>query len=93
MDPGLFFFFFVCFLLIIFGFLQAEGINRVVEECSGRLPLHIAADFGQLAVMEYLIKTGADVNVSASSPVVLLGVTLMGNWFSQDLAQCFHELH
>lgn len=51
------------YLIIIFGLLQAESVNRVLEERSGRLPLHIAADFGQLEVMRYLIDTGADVNV------------------------------
>lgn len=53
------------YLIIIFGLLQPEGVNRVVEERWGRVPLHIAADFGQLEVMQYLIDNGADVNVRA----------------------------
>lgn len=70
-----------CFLInIIFGLLQKDSVNQVVEKRSGRFPLHIAADFGQLDVMQYLIDNGADINVRASSPVRLLGVTLIGNW-------------
>lgn len=57
-----------------------------MDKCNGRLPLHIAADFGQLEVMKYLINEGANVNVRASSPVRLLVVTLMGNlsYFSSN---------
>lgn len=43
--------------------VTADDVNRVVEERSGRLPLHIAADFGQEEVMMYLIAIGADINV------------------------------
>lgn len=64
---------------VIFALLQADDVNRVVEERSGRLPLHIAADFGQEEVMVYLITIGADINVRAPSPVVLLGVSLTNN--------------
>ncbi|XP_059182182.1 myotrophin [Centropristis striata] len=41
--------------------VTAEDVNRTLE--GGRKPLHIAADFGQTDVMEYLISKGADVNV------------------------------
>lgn len=64
---------------VVFALLQADDVNRVVEERSGRLPLHIAADFGQEEVMMYLITIGADINVRAPSPVVLLGVSLTNN--------------
>lgn len=64
---------------VVFAFLQADDVNRVVEERSGRLPLHIAADFGQEEVMVYLITIGADINVRAPSPVVFLGVSLTNN--------------
>lgn len=40
---------------------QATDVNRTLD--SGRKPLHIVADFGQKDVMEFLISTGADVNV------------------------------
>lgn len=60
-----FFLFYFFYLTIFFGLLQADVINQVVEKHSGRLPLHIAADFGQLEVLQYLIDTGADLNVRA----------------------------
>lgn len=40
-------------------------MNRTLD--SGRKPLHIVADFGQKEVMEFLISTGADVNVGAAA--------------------------
>lgn len=67
------------YMFFVFALLQADDVNRVVEERSGRLPLHIAADFGQEEVMVYLIAIGADINVRAPSPVVLLGVSLTNN--------------
>ncbi|XP_022229578.1 myotrophin isoform X1 [Drosophila obscura] len=35
---------------------------KVNEEIKGRYPIHYAADFGQLKVLEFLILKGADVN-------------------------------
>lgn len=46
---------------------QAEDVNRTLD--TGRKPLHIVADFGQKEVMEFLISTGADVNVGAAGGV------------------------
>lgn len=40
--------------------VTAEDVNRTLE--GGRMPLHVAADFGQAEVVEYLISKGADVN-------------------------------
>lgn len=40
--------------------VTAEDVNRTLG--GGRKPLHIAADFGQDDVLEYLISKGADVN-------------------------------
>lgn len=42
-------------------FLQTQKVNK---EIKGRYPIHYAADFGQLNVLKFLIKLGADVNVS-----------------------------
>uniref|UniRef100_A0A8C6TNC9 Myotrophin n=1 Tax=Neogobius melanostomus TaxID=47308 RepID=A0A8C6TNC9_9GOBI len=39
--------------------VTAEDVNRMLE---GRMPLHVAADFGQVEVVEYLISKGANVN-------------------------------
>lgn len=46
---------------------QAEDVNRTLE--TGRKPLHIVADFGQKEVMEFLISTGANVNVGAAADI------------------------
>lgn len=40
-------------------------MNRTLD--TGRKPLHIVADFGQKEVMEFLISTGADINVGAAA--------------------------
>lgn len=47
--------------------LQSDDVNRVVEERSGRVPLHYVADFGHKDVMEYLVSKGANVNVRAAT--------------------------
>lgn len=47
--------------------LQSDDVNRVMDDRSGRVPLHYAADFGQKDVMEYLVSKGADVNVRATT--------------------------
>ncbi|XP_008398616.1 myotrophin [Poecilia reticulata] len=39
----------------------AEDVN---ESLHGRNPLHYAADFGHLKVVEYLLEKGADVNAT-----------------------------
>lgn len=44
---------------------QADDVNRTLE--GGRKPLHIAADFGQTEVMEYLILKGAEIDVRATA--------------------------
>lgn len=46
-------------------FLQIKDINKEIG--NGRRPIHIAADFGQLEMLELLIKKGADVNVGRDS--------------------------
>lgn len=46
---------------------QAEDVNRTLD--CGRKPLHIAADFGQKEVMEFLISTGANLNVGAAADI------------------------
>ncbi|KAL5110458.1 Myotrophin [Taenia crassiceps] len=45
-------------------FLQIKDINK--ELGNGRRPIHIAADFGQLEILDLLVKNGADVNVKDS---------------------------
>lgn len=40
-------------------------MNRTLD--TGRKPIHIVADFGQKEVMEFLISTGADINVGAAA--------------------------
>lgn len=42
------------------GALQGLDVNASID---GRPPLHHAADYGQVDVLEYLIEKGADVNV------------------------------
>lgn len=42
--------------------VTAEDVNQTLE--GGRKPLHIAADFGQTEVVEYLISKGANVNAA-----------------------------
>lgn len=36
----------------------------VNQEITTRFPIHYAADYGQVDVLEYLLKRGADANVS-----------------------------
>lgn len=48
-------------LIIFYYLLQSINVN---DEINGRPPLLYAADYGQADVIEYLIKSGADVNVS-----------------------------
>lgn len=40
--------------------VTTEDVNRTLD--GGRMPLHLAADFGQTDVVEYLISKGANVN-------------------------------
>ncbi|XP_072311255.1 myotrophin [Eucyclogobius newberryi] len=40
--------------------VTVEDVNRMLE--GGRMPLHVAADFGHAEVVEYLISKGANVN-------------------------------
>lgn len=40
--------------------VTAEDVNR--ELVGGRRPLHVAADYGQAELVEYLISKGANVN-------------------------------
>ncbi|XP_041819947.1 myotrophin [Chelmon rostratus] len=40
--------------------LTAEDVNRTLQ--TGRKPLHLASDFGQTEVVEFLISKGADIN-------------------------------
>lgn len=44
---------------------QAEDVNRTLQ--TGRKPLHLASDFGQTEVVEFLISKGADINVRATT--------------------------
>ncbi|XP_068158269.1 myotrophin isoform X1 [Drosophila tropicalis] len=39
-----------------------NNLHKVNDEIEGRCPIHYAADFGQLKVLQYLINIGADVN-------------------------------
>lgn len=39
----------------------AEDVNRTLD---GRKPVHIAADFGQVQVLDFLISKGADINAA-----------------------------
>jgi len=38
--------------------------SLVNAECGGRPPLHVAADYGQKEVLEYLVRHGADINAT-----------------------------
>lgn len=49
-------------------FLQVEDVNRTMV--NGRNPLHIAADYGQAELIEFLCSLGADVNVRATSVIL-----------------------
>ncbi|XP_034472717.1 myotrophin [Drosophila innubila] len=40
----------------------SNDTQKVNDEIKGRFPIHYAADFGQLNVLKFLIKLGADVN-------------------------------
>ncbi|KAH8408171.1 hypothetical protein KR222_006143 [Zaprionus bogoriensis] len=40
----------------------SSDTQKVNKEIKGRYPIHYAADFGQLSVLKFLIKLGADVN-------------------------------
>jgi len=40
--------------------LKGTDVNEMLDS---RYPLHFAADYGQLEVLEYLISQGADINV------------------------------
>lgn len=60
--------------------MQAQNVN---EEIKGRYPVHYAADFGQLNVLEYLISIGADVDVS-----YLLKIETMNS--KQCTIRCLH---
>ncbi|XP_029969829.1 myotrophin [Salarias fasciatus] len=46
--------------------LTSEDANRTLDSSSGRKPLHYAADFGQLEVLQFLIQMGADINATDS---------------------------
>ena len=39
--------------------LQKQLVNTTID---GRTPMHLAADYGQLEVLEYLSSKGADIN-------------------------------
>jgi len=41
--------------------IEADG-SLVTSPIDGRSPLHLAADYGQLEVLEYLASKGADLN-------------------------------
>lgn len=41
--------------------MQKIDVNALID---GRVPLHYAADYGQTAVLNYLLDKGADPNVS-----------------------------
>ncbi|XP_038137296.1 myotrophin [Cyprinodon tularosa] len=40
--------------------VTAEDVNRTLE--SGGKPIHVAADFGQSELIDYLLSKGADIN-------------------------------
>ncbi|XP_023177418.1 myotrophin [Drosophila hydei] len=40
----------------------SNDTQKVNTEIKGRFPIHYAADFGQLNVLQFLVKLGADVN-------------------------------
>ncbi|XP_043064753.1 myotrophin [Drosophila ficusphila] len=42
---------------------QNDVHKKVNEEIKGRFPVHYAADFGQLNVLQYLISLGAEVDI------------------------------
>ncbi|KAH9283957.1 Myotrophin [Echinococcus granulosus] len=46
---------------LLSNFLQVKDLNKGLG--NGRRPIHIAADFGHLQILELLVKEGADVNV------------------------------
>lgn len=53
-------------------FLQSpDSVNATID---GRKPIHYASDFGQTAVIDYLISKGAEVNVSTCLSVASLSI-------------------
>ena len=42
--------------------VHAKAVNRIGEFEEGVAPLHVAAEHGHLAVVEALVKKGADVH-------------------------------
>ena len=44
--------------------LEGVDINKVSQYNGGETPLHIAAQNGHLSIVEFLIKSGADINKS-----------------------------
>ncbi|KAK7895539.1 hypothetical protein WMY93_020864 [Mugilogobius chulae] len=57
--------------------VTVEDVNRILE--CGRMPLHVAADFGQDEVVKYLLSKGAKVNAQDKH-----GITPL-------LAACYEE--
>lgn len=54
----------MCGLLIYVTLVYLQKID-VNAQIDGRVPLHYAADYGQTAVLNYLLDKGADPNVSS----------------------------
>lgn len=48
-------------------FLQSEDVNRIVDERSQRVPVHYAADFGNVDVLDYLWSKGAKLEVRTTT--------------------------
>jgi ankyrin repeat protein len=54
-----------CISIVAYDFMYLKNkalANNALP--TGRYPLCMAADYGQLQVIEYLVENGADVNVS-----------------------------
>ncbi|XP_076471982.1 myotrophin-like [Babylonia areolata] len=49
-------------LVSVQAFKEAQNVDVVNTEINGRYPLHVAADYGQIDVIKFLLDKGAKIN-------------------------------